>query len=243
MNIALIADIHGNAVALNAALADIDRRQPDRILCLGDVASGPQPLACLHALREREIPVVLGNADVELLAPQQIEPRSETMENVRDIQFWCNEQLTETDRNFVQSFQDTIDVPIGDAHWLLCFHGTPRANTETLNANTPDDKVTPMLSGHEDATIFAGGHAHQPLLRRWRDALVLNPGSIGMGYQFDRATGEPHNLVDAQYAWLHINGKRADIEFREVAVDRDELIETILASGMPHSEWYSEDWR
>ena len=161
MNIALIADIHGNAVALDAALADIDRGSPDHILCLGDVAAGPRPLACLHTLREREIPCVLGNADVELLSPENIEPNSDTMERVRDIQFWCNAQLNEADRVFVQSFRDTVDLPLGDAHHLFCFHGTPHSNTDILSAITPDDEVAPMLVGHEHATIFAG-RPHAP---------------------------------------------------------------------------------
>ncbi len=243
MNIALIADIHGNAVALDAALADIDRGQPDHILCLGDVASGPQPLACLRTLCERGIPCVLGNADVELLEPGEIEPVSDTMEKVRDIQLWCNQQLNKVDRAFVQSFQPTLGVPLGEAHRLCCFHGTPHSNTDILSATTPDDEVAPLLAGHEDATIFAGGHTHQPLLRRWRDALILNPGSIGLGYQFDRATNEPYNLARAQYAWLRVNDEQVQIEFRQVAVNRDELLESILASGMPHAAWYAEDWR
>src|SRR5262245_15317901 len=41
---ALIADIHGNIVALEAVLADIGRRDVDAVVCLGDVAAtGPQP--------------------------------------------------------------------------------------------------------------------------------------------------------------------------------------------------------
>jgi predicted phosphodiesterase len=44
MLIALIADIHGNAVALDRVLSDIDNQKPDQVVCLGDVAAtGPQP--------------------------------------------------------------------------------------------------------------------------------------------------------------------------------------------------------
>jgi predicted phosphodiesterase len=34
---ALISDIHGNLEALEAVLAELGRRRPDRVLCLGDV--------------------------------------------------------------------------------------------------------------------------------------------------------------------------------------------------------------
>jgi predicted phosphodiesterase len=44
MRIALISDIQGNLVALQAILADIDRENVDQIICLGDVAlTEPQP--------------------------------------------------------------------------------------------------------------------------------------------------------------------------------------------------------
>jgi predicted phosphodiesterase len=41
MRIAVIADIHGNMPALEAVLADIQRRGVDRTINLGDCVSGP----------------------------------------------------------------------------------------------------------------------------------------------------------------------------------------------------------
>ena len=41
MRIALLSDIHGNLAALEAVVADIDRRGADRIVNLGDSLSGP----------------------------------------------------------------------------------------------------------------------------------------------------------------------------------------------------------
>jgi predicted phosphodiesterase len=62
--VAFISDIHGNAVALEAVLADIARRRVDEIVCLGDVAAGgPQPGEALERLRTLGCAVVRGNAD------------------------------------------------------------------------------------------------------------------------------------------------------------------------------------
>jgi predicted phosphodiesterase len=41
MRVAVISDIHGNAFALEAVLADIDQQAPDAILNLGDHFYGP----------------------------------------------------------------------------------------------------------------------------------------------------------------------------------------------------------
>jgi predicted phosphodiesterase len=39
MRIAIISDIHGNLVALDAVLADAKREHADRFVCLADVAA------------------------------------------------------------------------------------------------------------------------------------------------------------------------------------------------------------
>ena len=72
MQIALISDIHGNYTALEAALADIDRRHVDAIICLGDVATiGPQPRQVLDKLKELGCPCILGNHESALLEPER----------------------------------------------------------------------------------------------------------------------------------------------------------------------------
>lgn len=70
MKVALISDIHGNAVALEAALAAIEEEGVDRVVCLGDVAAtGAQPRQVIRRLRELGCPVVMGNTDAQFLSP------------------------------------------------------------------------------------------------------------------------------------------------------------------------------
>ena len=64
MRLAIIADIHGNSLALEAVLADIDRRGVREIVNLGDVASGPLwPRETVESIQARHIPTVRGNHD------------------------------------------------------------------------------------------------------------------------------------------------------------------------------------
>ncbi len=64
MQLAVIADIHGNHLALEAVLADIDRRGLRAIVNLGDVVSGPLwPAETVELVRSRGIPTVRGNHD------------------------------------------------------------------------------------------------------------------------------------------------------------------------------------
>jgi predicted phosphodiesterase len=61
---ALISDIHGNHAGLLAVLADIERQECDRILCLGDlVEGGPMNEEVVRTLRELGVHCVRGNHD------------------------------------------------------------------------------------------------------------------------------------------------------------------------------------
>lgn len=61
---ALISDIHGNHAGLLAVLADIEKQQCDRILCLGDlVDGGPDNEQVIETIRRLGVPCVRGNHD------------------------------------------------------------------------------------------------------------------------------------------------------------------------------------
>lgn len=66
--IAIISDVHGNLEALDAVLADIDRRGAERVWCLGDlVGYGPDPAACVARVLDRCERVLMGNHDHAML--------------------------------------------------------------------------------------------------------------------------------------------------------------------------------
>ena len=68
MRVALVSDVHGNAVALETVLGELDRDSPDAVVCLGDlIQGGPDPGRCADLVQERGWPVVLGNADAFVL--------------------------------------------------------------------------------------------------------------------------------------------------------------------------------
>ena len=50
--VAVIADVHGNAPAFAAVIAEIRERQPDVIVSCGDLSWGPLPKETLALARE-----------------------------------------------------------------------------------------------------------------------------------------------------------------------------------------------
>jgi len=67
MRIAVISDIHGNCVALDATLADIAKHSADTLVCLGDTVQGGPHNQTIKRLREMACPIVLGNTNAWLL--------------------------------------------------------------------------------------------------------------------------------------------------------------------------------
>jgi putative phosphoesterase len=244
MTIALIADIHGNLAALEAVLEALRAEPPDEIVCLGDVAAtGPQPREVLRRLRGLGCPMVMGNADAELLdVPPPVSEMDEDARRIADISRWCAAQLDDTDRAFLTSFQPTVEILLGEGRRLLCCHGSPRSYDEVVVATTSDDELEGMIAGH-DATIIAGGHTHIRMLRASRGREIVNPGSVGLAYQFF-PNGSVRVPPWAELALLAQSDTGAvSADFRRVSYDRGATVRAMTEREMPHAVWWAADWR
>ncbi len=235
MRLALISDIHGNAIALEAVLAEIDREGVDQIISLGDVAPlGSQPREALDILRDRGIPSVLGNHDEFLLVPDLIYQYA-TGAPIETAVSWCREQLRPGDFDYLRTFQREIEVPLGDSACLRLFHGSPRSHMEMLLATTPPDELETMLAGRK-GSLLAGGHTHIQMFRQHRGQLLLNPGSVGMPFLEHigvNPTAPPRILAHAEYAIVTAERARISVDLRRLPLDRKRLREAALASEVP----------
>src|SRR5438270_10646518 len=103
--------MHGNCVALDAVLADLEARPVDQIVCLGDaIQGGPQPAEVVARLRELGCPVVIGNADAFLLTGE--DGNSPVSDAQRRVQQWSRSQLSDADRAFIAAFHPTVEVAL-----------------------------------------------------------------------------------------------------------------------------------
>ncbi|HKT38534.1 MAG TPA: metallophosphoesterase family protein [Ktedonobacterales bacterium] len=246
-NIAILADIHGNLPALEAVLAKVDAEGIERIVCLGDAATlGPQPREVIARVRALGCPVVMGNTDAILLALQRDESTMGGEEgndwSNEAFDQWCANQLTDDDLAYLRAFQPTISLSLGDDVTLLCYHGSPRSYDERITAETPDAALHEML-GAFTAQIYIGGHTHQQMLRRYRDALVLNPGTVGFVKDAIAPAMPMRNPSWAEYAVIASDGGQLDVSLRRVPFDLDALFVAFDASGIPRAHWRKGDWR
>ena len=165
MTIAFISDIHGNYPALQAVLAELDRRGIDRIYCTGDVVGYyTQINECCRELRARRIPTVMGNHDW-YLAGGGFCPRSRS---VNDCLAYQRRIVEREHLEWLRTLPVHLEVDgIGMVHggW-----GDPL--DEYL-------KPTADYFASLPANTFVSGHTHVQTLQRFGGKTYCNPGSVG----------------------------------------------------------------
>lgn len=248
--IAVVSDIHGNLLALQTVDAHLRTNNPvNAVVCLGDLAAmGPRPNECIEFVRSRGWPTVLGNTDAWLLGDLEmparilkLEPRA--MPFARDIVAWGKGALSADNRRFLDELMPVFPYRIPNSeHEIRCCHGSPRSFEDRLLATTPPDVVDTMVL-QTSQSIVAAGHTHVPLVRRHKDILIVNPGSVGLPFRDETRSPNGMELAAvAQYARLSFSASSWDIELHEVQTDVHELESDVVGSGMPHRDWWMSLW-
>lgn len=229
MRIAVISDIHGNLVALEAALADIRDRAPDLIVNLGDCVTSPAwPRETMELLDSLSLPTVRGNHDRVLGDPKHRASNPAvgfTAASLTNAQIESLGALPPTCR-------------IDD---VLCVHGTPTRDAEYLLeekrdgrlARLPTHEVAKRL-GDASASLVLCGHSHtQNVVQAGPNCLVLNPGSVG----FPRYAGD-EDMVNTEAGSPHIHyavatrrGTRWSAELVLLDYDWSPVAERVRANG------------
>jgi putative phosphoesterase len=173
--VAVLSDVHGNAVALRAALAEMRSAEPDLVVFGGDLTWGPLPAETLALLREVEIPSVYvrGNAERALLE-RSPEPTAREL--------WLYDLHTEDDLLFLASFAEAARVEIKGLGSAYFCHGSPRGDEELVTPKTPAARIRALSAGISEHVLVTA-HTHLQFDRRIAGIRSVNPGSVGMPYE------------------------------------------------------------
>jgi len=106
---------------------------------------------------------------------------------------------------------------------------------------TPEDDLDEIFAS-VDADVLAGGHTHVQLFRRYTNAILLNPGSVGLPYEIEPETGVVYNRPEAEYAL--VEARRVDKRLVATGtVRRRDSRQRTSESDMPHADRWLEDWK
>ncbi|WP_459872405.1 metallophosphoesterase family protein [Endothiovibrio diazotrophicus] len=214
MKIAVLSDVHGNLPALDAVLEDIFRWGPDEVILNGDLVSrGPYSLDCLHRLRAAlpGIRLLAGNHEEYVVEAQREVPEPDTpqYELTRFARF-AADQLGEAELARLGGWADHLDLTdLEGGSGVHVTHGSRLGNRAGISASVPDEELPARLGDRRD--LFIASHTHKPLLRRFRDTLIVNVGSVGTPMD-----GDPR----ASYGQLTFRDGRWSAEIRRLAYDR-----------------------
>jgi predicted phosphodiesterase len=202
LRIAIISDIHGNLMALDAALTDIEGTGADEIWCGGDIAwGGPWPKECIDRVREVCNVAIKGNTDIWVTGDPQGVPDSGREEHRAMA---AAHGISDEDSRWL------LNLPLGHAGQgsLLLVHGTPRT---PFDAPEPAAPTAAFAAYQGQAQIVVYAHIHIAFIRRLADGtIVCNTGSVGM----------PGDGKAATYLLLESVGPDWALTHRRVEYDR-----------------------
>jgi predicted phosphodiesterase len=238
MRMAVLADIHGNAVALAAVMRDLVRMAPDLVVNLGDCLSGPLwPAETADMLIDAGWLTVRGNHDRYLL--------EQTRAQMAPSDAVAAAQMSPQHFGWLATLP-AVACPIDT---VLAVHGTPTNDRmyllEEIDGShgrlASAQQITEKL-GATPAQLVLCGHSHIPRLVRvgaGPGRVIVNPGSVGLPAYTDTApphvmqTGSPH----ARYALLdaRADGTGWDISLR--AIDYDWEAAADMAMHYDRPDW------
>jgi len=242
MRVALLSDTHGNPIALDAVLADIDAAGGvDEHWALGDLAAmGHDPVGTLERLAELPgLSALRGNTDRYIVTGERPPPSLDDARRDPDMipviaevagSFaWSEGRLAETPwigwlRDLPTSFRRTLP----DGTRVLAVHASPHADDGPgIDPRATDRQQADLLAGCDADVVFAG-HTHRPVDRRVDGVRAVNLGSVSNPIAPD---------LRASYVVLDADEHGHTIEHRRVEYDREAVIAALERLNHPGRDW------
>lgn len=234
--IAVLSDMHGNALALEAVRKALKKEKPDVVLVAGDIVmNGPEPGATIDAIRDMEREgaiVVQGNTDVAVADADYAAAFPWLLDggipdSMRAAAEWAHDALEDEHLAWLRRLPAERRVRIGD-DLILVTHASPGSQTQGLDQGLDPSTTTERMS-RTDARVICCGHTHFPEVREFGWKVIVNGGSAG--YVFD---GDP----TASWALVTIDGAGDDgsavtAEIRRTEYDNLAVSNALSARGLP----------
>lgn len=229
--IAALSDVHGNAVALEAVLQDIDRARPDAVMVAGDlVLNGPDPAMVVDVLRrlaDDGALVLAGNTDIAVADFDYAAAFPWLQDGVPDAMIaaaeWAHDALGPERVDWLRRLPSERRCRTDDDTLVLACHASPGSQTAGLDRDL-DPSVTIERVVRTDARVIVCGHTHLPEVRDLGWKVIVNTGSAG--YVFD---GDP----TASWALIDLVDGEVAAEIRRTEFDTIAAANAISSRGLP----------
>lgn len=224
--IAIISDIHSNIVALEAVLEDIEKRNVNKVFCLGDlILKGSSPCEVVDKIKEKCEIVVKGNCDDGAVNPKGNSHRE-----------WYHNILGKERLEYLNNLPMYKDVYISGS-FIRMFHATKNDFNYRILDVDPIEKKKVMFQDEEGKVpdIVLYGDIHKQYMQKLQNKTIVNVGSVGNAIHFpnydetitnmEETTQAHYCIIEGEYGFK----QRASISIQFVRVPYDIEKEIALA--------------
>jgi predicted phosphodiesterase len=241
MRVAILSDIHGNAIALDAVLADLASRGPfDQIVVAGElVCSVPRPREVVDGVQPLRTVVIRGNTDAFFDATDGETPEGKDSGRFAAHLTWMRGQLGPERVAYLRNlpFSHVISPEAGQD--LLVVHANPRDMEQPIHQRATDTELDELLlvdGGLPEWRVLAFGHIHTPFVRTWRQRTLVNVASVGLPMDGDKRSAY------AILTWER-NSRGEGVwraEHRRVAYPTALVVHEMRTGGLPRGKHFAE---
>jgi putative phosphoesterase len=225
---AIISDIHGNSLALEAVLNDIKAREITSIINLGDHFFGAlEPGKVAQMLHQTPMVCISGNTDREIVDGVK-----------KDGMAHVKAQLSAENIQWLKELPKTATID----NLIFACHGTPESDNEYLLEKVTqhgvfvyNDEELVEKAKHIKERVILCGHSHvNRVIYLSNGKLIVNPGSVGLPaylgnaeYRFAMESMTPH----AKYAIITSDDGNINVEQVNCTYDWNEAAEQAKRNG------------
>lgn len=236
MKFAVITDVHGNARALEAVLAEIDAAGDiDRIYCLGDmIAIGHETNEVLRMLFGRgDVSMITGNHDEAVLALALGRDYPKSHLHVLAHHQWIADNMDPAFIDKLKTLPRVIRDEFNGHRVLFTHYHIEEHKAEAPISEDPFSQIVEpglmnaekMFSAHSDRLICFGHHHPQHFFHNDR-TIYLNPGALGCSHK-----------PEAPYAVVEAKDEGLEVEIKQVAYNNREFLEAYDKLQVPEREF------
>lgn len=242
MRVAILSDIHGNPIALDAVLADIrEQGGVDGYWVLGDFSAiGYDPVTVLERLSKlpnlqctrgnTDRYTVIGESLDVLVSAIEKDPQilAKVLESVAGSGWTRGYVVAEGWWDWLAALPLELRVTLPDGTRFLGVHAAP--GLDDGPGIHPDLSEAELLALVEpaEADLICVGHTHRPMERVVNGIHVINLGSV--------SNPVTDNLL-ASYVLLDARISGYQLSFRKVEYDRQAVIEAVRKVHTPAEEY------
>lgn len=226
--IAFLSDIHGNAVALDAVLADISHKHVDQIAVLGDLAyRGPEPKRSIELVRGLNAHVIKGNADEwTVRGVRQGEVGEQVLQIMNQEREWIISRLDDEDLRYLEGLPTELKLSLNETIDVYACHATPDSLFEVVLPDQTNEQLQAKMMT-QPASIYVYAHIHMPYVRYVNGKCMVNIGSVGLPFD---------GLARSSYAIVEAEGDRYRVTIERVAYDIERVVQQYIEGGYPNQD-------